>query len=223
MLPGQAVPGITIMVGCRHDGSTVQTENNGYFLRLILVLLMLTPCSAGSEDGDATAKRPEVADERAASGLELGIVTPGTAEPGGQAPDFRLKDLQERPVRLSDFLGSPVVLNFFASWCGPCLTELPLLQEAHLTAETRGFVVVGVGFQDSRGAIEVLAEQTNLTFPIVIDGDNSVGRAYRVIGPPYTFFIDAEGAIIAVVPGAMEQDVLDRHLNQLVIGNDDAA
>jgi peroxiredoxin len=82
---------------------------------------------------------------------------------------------------------------------------------------------VGVSFQDSRGAIELLAEEVNLTYPIVIDGDNSVGRAYRVIGPPYTFFIDAEGTMIAVIAGAMEQDVLERHLDQLVIGNDDAA
>jgi len=211
------------MVRCRNDSSADRTESSEYFLRVILVLSMLMPCSAGSENADAAAKRRGVVAEQQVASLPLGIVTPGTAEPGGLAPDFRLKDLQQKPVQLSDFLGTPVVLNFFASWCGPCLTELPLLQEAHLTAATKGFVVLGIGFQDSRDAIEILAEETNLTFPIVIDGDNSVGRAYRVIGPPYTFFINEEGAVVDVIAGAMEQDVLKRQLNQLVIGQNDAA
>ena len=211
------------MVGCRNNGSAVWIENNGYFLPFIVVLSMLIPCVAGSEAGDTNPDQPGVVAERQVASLELGIVAPGATEPGAKAPDFRLKDLQQKPIQLSDFLGTPVVLNFFASWCGPCLTELPLLQEAHVKAETQGFVVLGVGFQDSRSAIELLAQETNLTFPIVIDGDNSVGRAYRVIGPPYTFFIDAKGTVIDVIAGAMEQDVLERHLNQLVIGRDDAA
>ncbi len=211
------------MVGCRNNGSAVRIENNGFFVPVIVVLSMLMPCFASSEAGDASAGQSSVVAEQQAVGLELGIVAPGAVEPGARAPDFRLKDLQGKLLQLSDFRGTPVVLNFFASWCGPCLTELPLLQEAHVKAETQGFVVLGVGFQDSRGAIEILAEETNLTFPIVIDGDNSVGRAYRVIGPPYTFFIDAQGAVIDVIAGAMEQGVLERHLIQLVTGHDDAA
>jgi peroxiredoxin len=211
------------MVGCRNNGSAVSIENNGHLPRVIVVLSMLMPCFVGSEASDANPSQSAVVAEQQIVGLKLGIVASGAAEPGAKAPDFRLKDLQGKPLQLSDFRGTPVVLNFFASWCGPCLTELPLLQEAHVKAETQGFVVLGVGFQDSRGAIEILAEETNLTFPIVIDGDNSVGRAYRVIGPPYTFFIDAKGTVIDVIAGAMEQDVLERHLNQLVIGRDDAA
>ena len=211
------------MVRRQNDGSAVRIEHNGYVLRVIVVLSMLMPYSGGSEAGDVAANHPGLIAGQPVVNLELGIVTPGATLPGTKAPDFRLKDLQGKPLQLSDFRGTPVVLNFFASWCGPCLTELPLLQEAHLQAETQGFVVLGVGFQDSRGAIEILAEEMNLTFPIVIDGDNSVGRAYRVIGPPYTFFIDAKGTVIDVIAGAMEQDVLERHLNQLVIERDDPA
>ncbi len=147
---------------------------------------------------------------------DLGMLENRAAAAGDTAPDFLLKDLDQNPVRLSDFRGTPVVLNFFASWCGPCLIELPLLQEAHLNASDRSYVIFGVATQDSRGAIEVLADDMQLTFPIVIDGDNSVTRAYRVIGPPYTFFIDANGVVMDVIPGALKQDRLDQLLDKLI-------
>jgi peroxiredoxin len=148
--------------------------------------------------------------------VEPGIVSPGEPVPGGQAPDFILRDMDKNLVRLSDFRGVPVILNFFASWCGPCLTELPLIQEVHLKAEDQGYAVLGIVFQDSRGAIKALAEAENLTFPMVIDGDDSVGRAYRVIGPPYTFFIDSTGTVVSVIAGAMEKQTLEENLTQLL-------
>ena len=150
---------------------------------------------------------------------DLGMLESRAAAAGDKAPDFLLNNLDREPVRLSDFRGTPMVLNFFASWCGPCLTELPLLQAAYLRANL-GYVVFGVATQDSRGAIEVLADDMKLTFPIVIDGDNSVTRAYRVIGPPYTFFINANGTVIDVIPGAMKQETLDQHLDKLLNATD---
>ena len=144
------------------------------------------------------------------------MITLGEPVPGGQAPDFVLRDLQMNLIRLSDFRGAPVILNFFASWCGPCLTELPLIQEAHLKAEDQGYAVLGIVFQDSRGAVKLLAESENLTFPMVIDGDDSVGRAYRVIGPPYTFFINSNGTVVSVIAGAMEKETLEHNLTQLL-------
>ena len=91
-----------------------------------------------------------------------------------------------------------------------------MIQDAYLRAADQGFIVLGVGYQDSRWAIEELAEDAGLTFPIVIDGDNSVGQAYRVIGPPYTFFIDADGIVIDVVSGAMDLEILQRNLDNLL-------
>ena len=83
-------------------------------------------------------------------------------------------------------------------------------------AAHRGYVIFGVATQDNRGAIEILAEDIQLTFPGVIDGDNSVGLAYRVIGPPYTFFIDANGIVMDVIPGAIKWDTLNQHLDKLL-------
>ncbi len=168
--------------------------------RIAAVFLIIVSAVSGAED----------------SPPEIGITTPGEPVPGGQAPDFLLMDLEQNPVRLSELRGKPVVLNFFASWCSPCLQELPLIQEAHVKFGDGQIVIVGIGYQDSRYAIETLAEDVGLSFTIVIDGDNSVGQAYRVIGPPYTFFIDTEGVVIEVVSGAMETEALELNLAALL-------
>jgi peroxiredoxin len=93
---------------------------------------------------------------------------------------------------------------------------MPLIQDAHLKAEEAGYMVLGVAVQDSRGALRGLSESMGLTFPMVLDGDNSVGMAYHVVGPPSTFFIDANGKIVSVVAGQIEEDTLEQELAKLL-------
>jgi len=176
---------------------------------LAIGLVLLPGCAeqAGSDT------EPVFEQELASS--ELGIVQPGSPEPGGQAPDFALRDLDKEIVRLSEFRGKPIVLNFFASWCVPCLAELPLIQDAHLKAEEAGYVVLGVAVQDNRRALRSLSESMGLTFPMVLDGDNSVGIAYHVVGPPATFFIDENGKVVSVVAGTIEEEALQQELAKL--------
>lgn len=177
------------------------------------VLLLFLGCS---ESSDPVANVEFDPDSETASSVELGIILEGSPEPGGQAPDFALRDLDKQIVHLSDFRGKPVILNFFASWCVPCLTEMPLIQDAHLRSEEEGYVVLGVAVQDSRGALRSLSDSMGLTFPMVLDGDSSVGIAYRILGPPATFFIDQDGEIISVVVGTIEEDTLERELANLL-------
>jgi len=92
----------------------------------------------------------------------------------------------------------------------------PLIQDAHLKAEEAGYRVLGVAVQDSRGALRSLSESMGLSFPMVLDGDNAVGIAYHVVGPPSTFFIDANGKIISVVAGPIEEDTLEQELAKLL-------
>ena len=177
----------------------------------LLASALISGCTA--DDGRNTSHsipQGEAADS------QTQIVVPGSPEPGGRAPDFVLKDLANQPLRLSNLRGTPVVLNFFASWCGPCLLELPHIREAHLRSRERGYIVLGVAVQDSREAVRSLARDQDLTFPMVIDGDNTVAAAYNVAGPPYTFFVDKDGIIVSVVAGAMERQTLERELQKLL-------
>ncbi len=175
----------------------------------LAICLVLLGCAEQSGSDTEPVSQQE-------SSPELGIIQPGSPEPGGQAPDFALRDMDREIVRLSDFRGKPIVLNFFASWCVPCLVEMPLIQDAHLRAEEAGYVVLGIAVQDSRGALRSLSESMGLTFPMVLDGDNSVGIAYHVVGPPATFFIDENGKIISVVAGTIEEETLEQELAKLL-------
>ncbi|MCH8016465.1 MAG: TlpA family protein disulfide reductase, partial [Acidobacteria bacterium] len=129
---------------------------------LATCLVLLGCAEQGSTSPDADL---DPASEQESS-VELGVVQPGSPEPGGQAPDFALRDMDKQIVRLSDFRGTPIVLNFFASWCVPCLAEMPLIQDAHLKAEEAGYMVLGVAVQDRRGALRGLSESMGLTFPM---------------------------------------------------------
>ena len=146
----------------------------------------------------------------------FGLLENRLAEISENAPDFRLHDLNLQPIRLSNLRGTPIVMNFFASWCAPCKIELPFLRAAHENAKDRGYMVLGVSNNDRREAMEAFASAENLTYPIVIDGDNTVGVAYQVVGPPYTYFIDRDGKIAAVVTGELDEATLEENLALLL-------
>ena len=114
---------------------------------------------------------------------------------------FDLKTLEGKPANLETFRGKPLVLNFFASWCDPCRDEMPLINELASKAASEGFSVLGVAVEDGRAAVTEFAKETKLVFPIALDLNSTVKRAYRIFGPPATFFIDGQGIIRDVVLG----------------------
>ena len=140
-------------------------------------------------------------DDNAAS--VLGLLDGNGAEVGEPAPDFVLLVLDGEPVRLSDFRGKTVVLNFWASWCPPCRAEMPEFQELW---EQRGpggpddLVILAVDFlpEDTVSAAGGFVEEFELTFPVLFDtSDGDVAQRYGVRGLPATFFIDADGVMRA--------------------------
>ncbi len=141
-----------------------------------------------------------------------GVLLPGCASPGSAteygpeignlAPDFTLTGLDGQEVSLSDFRGRPVLINFWASWCGPCRLEMPFLQAVHEKWAGKGLVVLGVNIQEDRVIVEKFVESTGLTFPILLSPGSRVPLSYNVRGIPATFLIDADGVIRDIKIGA---------------------
>jgi peroxiredoxin len=120
---------------------------------------------------------------------------------GAPAIAFDLKSLDGKSVGLTSFRGKPLVLNFFASWCDPCRDEMPMINDLASKAAKDGYSVLGIAVEDSRAAVSEFAKETNLVFPIALDLNSTVKRAYRIFGPPATFFVDGQGIIRDVVLG----------------------
>jgi peroxiredoxin/outer membrane lipoprotein-sorting protein len=125
---------------------------------------------------------------------------------GQPAPEFALKDLQGKEVRLADYKGKIIVLNVFAHWCGPCRQEAPELEKDLWQAyKARDVVVLGVATwarDNPTKRAEAFAREFKLTFPVLVDAENKVAEMYRVNGVPTTFIIDREGVVREFVVGA---------------------
>jgi cytochrome c biogenesis protein CcmG, thiol:disulfide interchange protein DsbE len=140
------------------------------------------------------------------------VITPviGWSQHGGQssvpgvgvpAIAFDLKSIEGKPIGLATFRGKPLMINFFASWCDPCREEMPLINELATRAGKDGYGVLGIAVDDTRAAVMQYAQEAKLVFPIALDLNSTVKRAYRIFGPPATFFIDGQGTIRDVVIG----------------------
>ena len=123
---------------------------------------------------------------------------PGVGVP---AIAFDLKSVDGTSIGLASFRGKPLLMNFFASWCDPCREEMPLINELAGEAGKNGYAVLGIAVEDTRAAIMQYAQEAKLVFPIALDLNSTVKRAYRIFGPPATFFIDGQGTIRDVVIG----------------------
>jgi cytochrome c biogenesis protein CcmG/thiol:disulfide interchange protein DsbE len=128
-----------------------------------------------------------------------------------RAPDFELPRLDGRgAISLASLRGKAVVLNFWASWCGPCKDEAPLLQEAWERYRDRGVVVVGIDAQDFSGDAKRFVARYRITYPNLHDGKGSTLGRFGVTGFPETWFIDSEGRIVEHVQGPVDAEQLDQ-------------
>ena len=151
----------------------------------------------------------------AASGGETSSLPTAVAGPlvGDPAPDFELIEAGSgNMLRLSDFRGRPVLVNFWATWCAPCRTEMPALEEAAATYRDAGLQVLAVNFGESQPAVLAFAGELSLQLPLLLDSDGAVQQSYRVPGYPSSYFIDRQGRVAAVHLGILTEDQLSARL-----------
>jgi len=115
--------------------------------------------------------------------------------PGTPAPQFSLTARGGQSVSLAQYKGQVVMLNFWASWCGPCRQEMPLLENIYKKYSKMGFTLIGVNVEPDSKAAEGFLKQTPVSFPVIYDKDSTVSKAYDVSGMPSTVIIDRKGNI----------------------------
>lgn len=133
---------------------------------------------------------------------------------GEQAPDFSYQLPDGSEVRLSDLRGTPVVLNFWATWCLPCVEEMPELEQAALAAPGE-LVVLGVNRNELPAAIERFTHKVPVTFPLISDLSGAIADRYGVTALPTTYFINRDGTIAARQLGALSSTLLEQYLADL--------
>ena len=135
-----------------------------------------------------------------------------------KAPDFTVYNLDGNEVNLSDFFGKPIIVNFWASWCGPCKMEMPDFNEAYqIYNEEITFLMVNMT-DGSRETVEIASsfiEDSDYTFPVYYDTAYSAAITYSVSSLPTTYFIDAEGNLIAHARGAIDGATLQKGIDMI--------
>lgn len=132
------------------------------------------------------------------------------------APDFTAYDADGNAVQLSDYFGKPLVLNFWASWCGPCKSEMPAFQQAYEQEDGVQFLLVNMtGGRETQADAEALLAQEGYTFPVLFDLDLDAAMTYGVTALPTTYFLDAEGNLVAWAQGAIDAETLQKGLSMI--------
>jgi cytochrome c biogenesis protein CcmG/thiol:disulfide interchange protein DsbE len=156
---------------------------------------------------DATTEEPALAAGAA----------PSCKVPQGKANlNFKLKDMNGATVSLADYKGKVILLNFWATWCGPCKLEIPEFIRAYEAHKGKGFVVLGVSIDDTPDQLKAFAEQYKVTYPMLLNQE-SLEQAYGPIyGVPVSFFIGRDGLICRKQMGEVKKEMLDRELKSLL-------
>jgi peroxiredoxin len=142
------------------------------------------------------------------NGWSMGSRVPVVGTP---AEDFQLVDLNGKIQSLSEYRGKIVLLNFWATWCKPCTTEMPAMQTTYDKLREKGFVVLAVNELEDDAKVQEHIKQYGHTFPVLMDRDNKVANQFGVYGLPVSVFIDERGLVQEYIKGGLltEQKILD--------------
>ena len=131
---------------------------------------------------------------------------------GQPAPPIAGTTLDGSSFTLESLRGRPVVVNFWASWCGPCRDEFPLFKAQLAEHEAEGVALVGVMYRDERALAQAFADEFGMSWPTVVDEGDRIAAAYRVVAPPQTYFIDRGGIVRSIQIGEVGEADFERQL-----------
>jgi cytochrome c biogenesis protein CcmG/thiol:disulfide interchange protein DsbE len=139
---------------------------------------------------------------------------------GLRAPDFSLQTLDGKPFRLSEMVGRPVLINYWATWCIPCKVELPILEKLHQEYQQKGLFIVSVNAidQDSVDKVQGIVDQFSMTFPVLLDQGGQFAGLYKTMFFPTTVLVDASGVIREINLGDSTEDELRLSLDKILAG-----
>ena len=150
-------------------------------------------------------------------GLVFSVFAAGSLAASGMtgqpAPDFALKSSSGENLRLSEYRGDVVMINFWATWCGPCRQEMPLLDELYSRYQRVGFNLLGVNIDDDSSRAMDMIDELGVSFPVLFDSSKEVSRLYQVDAMPVTIIVDRDGNVRHVHQGykpGYEQQYLDQ-------------
>lgn len=135
---------------------------------------------------------------------------------GGPAPQFELQTVEGQTIKLSDLKGEFVVLNFWATWCVPCIKEMPEFQKTHQLLGKNNIKIIGVNLGESRKRVDKFTRDYRLSFPVVLDGFGNTSEKYKVRSLPVTYFISPDGIIREeIFGGGLTKEIIEAKITQM--------
>lgn len=142
----------------------------------------------------------------------------GSVKEGFQAPDFELTTLDGKKVKLSDYRGQKVILNFWASWCPPCKAEMPHMQKFYEKNKDNNITILAVNLTSlDKGseAVQTFIKKNKLTFPVLLDEKGEVGKTYQAVAIPTSYIIDQKGIIRKKMISPMDEDMMKNFMDNI--------
>ncbi len=200
--------------------------------RKTILVLLLVIVALGAQSCDLlTAEIPQAGDTPAALGPDpasVGTQAPaadaspspreapaGPPKVGQLAPELTIKNLAGESVSLSDYLGRPVMLNFWATWCGYCQIEIPYMVAYYSEEDEQGLEILAVDLMEDREAVSEYVEAMGMEFPVLLDAKGQVGERYNVRGIPTSVFIDKEGIVRRIHQGTLTDALLKEYVAEI--------